>query len=217
MTIDMMIKAYSINLKKIYIHIIFIVFIYSILMCFYLKNTIQKKNNLEENVESKQPDRYNKLSFYEQFINTSGEDFNFDQDVLVLLHIQKTSGTLWEMHLLKHLYIKRNQASSFESVSIYNNKAKRYVPVTNKLRKPIFWDRYMMRYCDIHADYSELNNCLMQEYKNRIIALPPNYPGIFHFMTFLRDPIHRYASEYEYVKTGMISFIYLVLSFKRLV
>ena len=49
----------------------------------------------------------------------------------------------------------------------------------------------------------------MQDFKNRIsynpiIKMIGNDIGIPHFITFLREPIHRYISEYEHVKRGAV-------------
>ena len=47
----------------------------------------------------------------------------------------------------------------------------------------------------------------MKEYSSRIIA--PNsgslHFGVAHFITFFRDPLHRYISEFEHVhKNGVV-------------
>ena len=123
------------------------------------------------------------------------------------MHIQKTSGSSWEKHIIEHLEIKREIGLSWEPACIFNKKSKRKLCLLKGFRKTLFWDAYTSRYCDMHADYTELSNCILQDYHNRIIAsltaikITPDI-GVPRIITFLRDPVQRYISEYEHVKKG---------------
>jgi heparan sulfate 6-O-sulfotransferase HS6ST1 len=185
--------------RKINSYCLFAIFIlYFLLFCIITKNTFKPQITCS-NQELLEHDS---LDYFNYNIHTTGEEFDFKTDTLALLHIQKTSGTSWETHILQHLEINRD--NTWEAACVLNKRQKRNVCTFNNYKKSIFWDRYIERFCDIHADYTELKNCVMREYNNRI-ALPyfgSSFFGIAHFMTFLRDPVHRYISEFEHVKKG---------------
>lgn len=118
--------------------------------------------------------------------------FNPETDVLVHLHIQKTSGSNWENYIYRELQV--NVLKNWkDACNVYR---KRYICMRNKRFQSFYWDRYLISKCDIHASYSELYNCVIE--RSRFFG--PN--GRAHFITFLRDPIDRYISEFTHVKRG---------------
>ena len=185
--------------------LLIILILYLLFFFFVLKRSLLSQKDCEifkipeyEKYELK----LDQKDYFNDVVITTAQNFDLGTDTLALMHIQKTSGTGWENHILKHLLVKRQD--SWEPACIYNKRQNRNTCILNNYKKSIYWDRYLSRFCDIHADYSELKNCIMKEYNNRI-SLPvssSSYFGISHFMTFLRDPIQRYISEYEHVKKG---------------
>lgn len=140
---------------------------------------------------------------YDKYVDMIERDFNFVEDVLALVHIQKTSGTLWEKLIISHLSINVEN-TWMESCKIMPGLP-RPICYRNIHRKQFFWDRYTDHYCDIHADYTELSNCIMFDYNNRIRIInyrKAHFYGIIHFFTMLRNPVHRYISEFQHVKRG---------------
>ena len=99
-------------------------------------------------------------------------DFDLNGDLLVFLHIQKTSGTFWIEIIKKSLLIYENNEWNLN----YNRKIE------------LFINKYFG--CDEHAGYVELQNCIK------------NLPRKHHFITMLRKPQERYISEFEHVKRG---------------
>jgi hypothetical protein len=200
-----------VNVYILLFYLIFLITIYLITKHGLFNNlhTIQHCQESESTLLQPYKTSIQNSIIYEYNTVTTGEDFNFEEDVLALLHIQKTSGSTWESHIWRHLYVKYSYETIWRPACIFYNQ-KRYTCLKNRLNKAIFWDRYMSRFCDIHADYTELKNCIMFDYKNRIFSPNPGIQsnGIVHFMTFLRDPVHRYLSEYEHTKRGKIIIIY---------
>ena len=145
---------------------------------------------------------YNSIELNDYHTELVIREINFDEDLLALMHIQKTSGSYWEEAINRKLLIKKN--NKWQKLCNFTQKGQKTCLI-NKNVKSIFWNRYLSRYCDMHADYTELKNCIMYENNNRIKI--PNlfykeFTGVIHFITLLRDPINRYISEYRHVKRG---------------
>lgn len=149
-------------------------------------------------------------------VDTIGQEFNFEQDVLTQIHIQKTSGQTWESHIFEHLHIKRNQSNKFERICKSKGDGTIFFDcLNNTYGKSMVWNRnFFYSTCDYHADYTETHNCFMYDYESRV----SKYKGIAHFFTIIRDPIKRYVSEYKFInknieKYGRISLkFYFILS-----
>lgn len=194
---------------KIEVNIVKTVF-FSVLLYFivfisvFSNNTISKSKTLYEQNELL---IHESSAYFDSNIFTIGREFSLGEDTFVQLHIQKTAGTAFENHLLNHLEFKRGK--KWEPACLTNTKQKRKVCNFALYKKPLIRDRYTCKYCDIHADYTELHNCVMQDFKyrisyNPIIKMSGNDIGIPHFITFLREPIQRYISEFEHLKRGAI-------------
>lgn len=113
-----------------------------------------------------------------------------DQDLMVLLHIQKTGGTTFERHLVHDLIIpspcdcNEDRKRCFCSRAVSKDSTKTIADSTWLIsRFSTGWA------CGLHADWTQLNDCLR------------NIPKLF-FITFLRHPLHRFISEFRHVQRG---------------
>nr|CAG4642064.1 EOG090X0E58 [Eurycercus lamellatus] len=116
-----------------------------------------------------------------------------DRDVIVFLHIQKTGGTTFGRHLVKDL--------NLEVPCICPRKRKRcdcFRPDTSN--EQWLFSRYSTGWkCGLHADWTELTDCVedaLDEYE----GIPKKRR--YFFITVLRNPIHRYLSEFRHVQRG---------------
>jgi hypothetical protein len=137
-------------------------------------------------------------NFYKK-VNAIVEDFDQDNDMLAVVHIQKTGLKSFELHILNYLQIWSNEKNDWIHICTRKLHNKYYNYIINKGLKPIYWNRYAIRSTDFHSDYTQVSNFLMNIYGNRITFLTksPLNTRIFHLITLLRNPIHRYISEYE--------------------
>lgn len=121
----------------------------------------------------------------------SKHKFNISgQDLIVLLHIQKTGGTTFERHLVHDLHTpspcvcNENRKRCSCSRTLNHSDAKTVADSTWLIsRFSTGWA------CGLHADWTQLNDCLR------------NIPRLF-FITFLRHPLHRFISEFRHVQRG---------------
>nr|CAG4649708.1 EOG090X0E58 [Scapholeberis mucronata]SVE93896.1 EOG090X0E58 [Scapholeberis mucronata] len=116
-----------------------------------------------------------------------------NNDVIVFLHIQKTGGTTFGRHLVRDL--------NLETPCICPRKRKRcdcFRP--NTVNDQWLFSRYSTGWkCGLHADWTELTDCVesaLDEFEGS--AKKRRY----FFITVLRDPIHRYLSEFRHVQRG---------------
>lgn len=111
------------------------------------------------------------------------------QDILVLLHIQKTGGTTFERHLVQDLDIGTR--------CICKEKRKCACPRPNSSSRPktivdSTWliSRFSTGWiCGLHPDWWQLSSCIR------------NLGGVF-MISMLRDPLHRFVSEFRHVRRG---------------
>nr|CAG4641227.1 EOG090X0E58 [Eulimnadia texana] len=124
------------------------------------------------------------------------EGSSFDiagKDVLVFLHIQKTGGTIFGRHLVRDL--------DLDKPCVCHRKRKRcdcFRPFS-KTRQWLF-SRYSTGWkCGLHADWTELTPCVDQA-----LDLYEGTPmkRRYFYITILRDPVHRYLSEFRHVQRG---------------
>nr|SVE80982.1 EOG090X0E58 [Daphnia magna] len=123
-------------------------------------------------------------------------DMGFDitsRDVIVFLHIQKTGGTTFGRHLVRDL--------NLENPCNCPRKRKRcdcFRP--NTVNEQWLFSRYSTGWkCGLHADWTELTDCVegaLDEYEGS------SRKRRYFFITVLRDPIHRYLSEFRHVQRG---------------
>lgn len=114
-----------------------------------------------------------------------------NNDLFVLLHIQKTGGTAFERHLVQDL----GQAQL--SCSCTADKRRCNCPRLGGRKPPktvadTTWliSRFSTGWvCGLHPDFTQLERCLL--------GLKQLY-----FLTFLRHPLHRFVSEFRHVQRG---------------
>lgn len=181
-------------------------YIYTINVKNALKSELELlKEELFDEIGNKQLDSLTLDSHYDS-VDTIGQEFNFDEDVLVQIHIQKTSGQTWETHIFENLYIRRDRSLKLEKLcKLKENSTLFYDCLNNTYGKSIVWNRnFHYSTCDYHADYTETFNCFMHEYESRVSKeFIQKYKGIGHFITIIRDPIKRYISEFKHLKIGI--------------
>ncbi|XP_017490146.1 PREDICTED: heparan-sulfate 6-O-sulfotransferase 1-like, partial [Rhagoletis zephyria] len=115
-------------------------------------------------------------------------------DVMVFLHMQKTGGSAFDRHLVRDLILE--QPCKCEPKR--KKKCRCFRPDTNNR----YWlfSRYSIGWkCGLHADYTELINCV-----DRVLN-QVEHIGVkrrYFYVTLLRDPIARFVSEFKHVQRG---------------
>lgn len=132
----------------------------------------------------------NKISYND--IVLRGKNFNISShDLIVLLHIQKTGGTAFEKHLVSDLLIEEPCTCNLERRRCSCPRPNREA-IGNRTFADSTWllSRFATGWlCGLHPDWSSLTGCLS--------ALKGLY-----FVTFLRNPIERFVSEFRHVQRG---------------
>jgi len=133
------------------------------------------------------------LSF-DQVLNDKSFVFDIDaNDVIVFLHIQKTGGTMFDGHVVRDLKL--------QTPCICPAGKKRCI-CTRPSDAESFWlfSRNSMGWkCGLHADWTELNHCVNNIMD--VIERTP-HPRRYFYITFLRDPVARFLSEWRHVQRG---------------
>ena len=112
-------------------------------------------------------------------------------DVMVVLHIQKTGGTVFGKNLVQNLKLQR--PCEFGEDNIYECKR----PGSNQIW---LYSRYSTGWiCGTHSGYTELASCMPEILRKQGAPLRSN--RIF-YVTWLRDPIERFLSEFGHVRRG---------------
>ncbi|KAK4301854.1 hypothetical protein Pmani_026029 [Petrolisthes manimaculis] len=135
---------------------------------------------------------------FASFADVTSQDFQFDiedHDVIVFLHIQKTGGTIFGKHLVDHLDVARR--------CVCHRRVKKRCtclrPGPHSDERWLFSRHSTGWKCGLHADWTELTSCVDdmmdkiegQEIKRR-----------YFYITILRNPIHRFISEFQHVRRG---------------
>ncbi|XP_052062023.1 LOW QUALITY PROTEIN: heparan-sulfate 6-O-sulfotransferase 3-B-like, partial [Mytilus californianus] len=114
------------------------------------------------------------------------------RDVLVFLHIQKTGGSHFGGQLVTNLNITSpcvcpNTGPKVDACSCITSNKKKWL-----------FSRYSTGWpCGVHADWTELQNCVGKE-MDRLEGL--HRKRRFHYITILREPVIRYISEWKQVQ-----------------
>ncbi|XP_076034328.1 heparan sulfate 6-O-sulfotransferase [Oratosquilla oratoria] len=124
-------------------------------------------------------------------------DFQFDikgHDVIVFLHIQKTGGTTFGKHLVKDLALEKE-------CRCHRKRKKRCTCLRpGSSSETWLFSRYSTGWkCGLHADWTELVSCVdevMDKIDNKEIKRR------YFYITFLRNPVLRYLSEFRHVRRG---------------
>lgn len=132
------------------------------------------------------------------FEDVISRDFQFDiedHDVIVFLHIQKTGGTTFGKHLVGDLDLARR--------CVCHRKVKKRCtclrPGPNSDEMWLFSRHSTGWKCGLHADWTELTSCvdeMMDKIEDHEIKRR------YFYITFLRNPIHRFVSEFRHVRRG---------------
>nr|ACO14636.1 Heparan-sulfate 6-O-sulfotransferase 2 [Caligus clemensi] len=137
--------------------------------------------------------------------------FHFNgSDVMIFLHIQKTGGTTFGKHLVQDINLE-SPCSCFKNNPGYlrNNKKKKKKKRKKKLKCDCFrpgdnsktwlFSRFSTGWkCGLHADWTELSACV-DPYLSKTGGPATRR---YFYITFLRDPLSRYLSEFRHVQRG---------------
>ncbi|XP_015282324.1 PREDICTED: heparan-sulfate 6-O-sulfotransferase 1 [Gekko japonicus] len=115
-------------------------------------------------------------------------------DVIVFLHIQKTGGTTFGRHLVQNVRL--------EVPCDCRPGQKKCTCYRPNRRETWLFSRFSTGWsCGLHADWTELTNCVpgVLDKRESAAAKPPRK---FYYITLLRDPVSRYLSEWRHVQRG---------------
>ena len=112
--------------------------------------------------------------------------FNFDkEDILVYLHMQKTGGTTFGRHLVDNLRrcikikgYKRRECQRDLSNTLKNPREKLDLRTSNNRDVWILSRLSTGWLCGLHADYTELKNCINKKLENTSQRHPRNSRGV---------------------------------------
>ena len=124
---------------------------------------------------------------------------------LVFVHIQKTSGTVFQQHLVS-LHRRGTPLCFAEAMRTRRKKEHAVCPRTlmNSEGEPwLVTEKVVGWFCGVHATYTEMKACLRNP-TLRMGELSRNIRSDrnFLFMTILRHPVLRYLSEYFHIQRG---------------
>lgn len=112
-------------------------------------------------------------------------------DVMVVLHIQKTGGTVFGKSLVQNLKLQR--PCEYGRDNIYECKR----PGSNQVW---LYSRFSTGWvCGPHAGWTELSSCIPRILRKQ--KSPTRLQRIF-YVTWLRDPVERFLSEFGHVRRG---------------
>ncbi|KAF7707338.1 heparan-sulfate 6-O-sulfotransferase 2 [Silurus meridionalis] len=123
-------------------------------------------------------------------------DFNIKgDDVIVFLHIQKTGGTTFGRHLVRNIQLERPC-----ECHVGQKKCTCYRPGK---KETWLFSRFSTGWsCGLHADWTELTNCVPAKMNSRETLQPRKSLRNYYYITILRDPVSRYLSEWRHVQRG---------------
>jgi len=132
------------------------------------------------------------------------DNFRFNlsssSDVMVFLHIQKTGGTTFGKHLVQDIDLARPCLCHRRRNRL--NRRKLHCDCFRPGNRDSNWlfSRYSTGWkCGLHPDWTELTSCVDQY----LVGLEGGLVDRRYFyITFLRDPVDRYLSEWRHVQRG---------------
>jgi len=143
------------------------------------------------------------------FNDITEENFQFDyagNDVMVFLHIQKTGGTTFGKHLVKDIDLTKpcqcHKGRWGTNKQFYTKKLRCdcFRPGNKQVKKQWLFSRYSTGWkCGLHPDWTELVACV-DDYLKGLEG--GEAARRYFYITFLREPVARYLSEYRHVKRG---------------
>jgi len=132
------------------------------------------------------------------------DNFRFNlsssSDVMVFLHIQKTGGTTFGKHLVQDIDLARPCLCHRRRNRL--NRRKLHCDCFRPGIKDTNWlfSRYSTGWkCGLHPDWTELTSCVDQY----LVGLEGGQvERRYFYITFLRNPVDRYLSEWRHVQRG---------------
>jgi len=122
--------------------------------------------------------------------------------VMVFMHIQKTGGTTFNRHLINNIenrqckltgsLERKNKRRRDSDLKYFQSNCKRANTESTWL-----FSRYSVGWpCGIHADWTALHDCA----RSKMARLEGNRQRKYFYVTFLRDPVQRFLSEWQHVQ-----------------
>ena len=152
------------------------------------------------------------------------ENFEFNingSDVMVFLHIQKTGGTTFGKHLVQDIdlespcaCIRRPKKKHKKKKSKHHRNVRRTIEEYDRPKRKLKCDCFrpngqssnwlFSRYstgwkCGLHPDWTELTECV-DGYLDSVEKILTQRR--YFYITFLRNPVGRYLSEFRHVQRG---------------
>lgn len=152
-------------------------------------------------------------------------EFNINgSDVMVFLHIQKTGGSTFGKHLVQDIDLEspclckrkpknRHKKKLRPKRDVYEYDELPFDEIEDRPKRKLKCDCFrpngkasvwlFSRYstgwkCGLHPDWTELTECV-NDYLNRIEGEASRR---YFYITFLRNPVQRYLSEFKHVQRG---------------
>ncbi|XP_014672477.1 PREDICTED: heparan-sulfate 6-O-sulfotransferase 2-like [Priapulus caudatus] len=124
-------------------------------------------------------------------------DYKFDMngsDVVVFLHMQKTSGTVFGRHLVHHMDLDE-PCQCTEGTK----RCRCLRPQTTN--KHWLFSRFSTGWkCGLHADWTELSTCVDDVMNTKVEGSIASRR--YFYVTILREPMSRLISEFRHVRRG---------------
>lgn len=181
----------TISLVK-YIFISFVILGIASVSLLYDKDFTHFRDKRQTNVAHNQGlDVYRRDKVTFDDIITNNRTFNISgNDLLVLLHIQKTAGTAFENHLVLDLKIDRPCACSDDRRRCNCSRPNQRFKPLSVVDSTWLISRFSIGWaCGLHSDWTQLTLCLR------------GLRNLF-FATYLRHPLNRFISEFRHVQRG---------------
>ena len=131
--------------------------------------------------------------FHSLFLHYRNLNFSKDSDdVLSFVHIQKTGGTTMEKHLVFNIKDSNCKCESTKKPSCmcYRKNSDEIWLICRYIQPK--WP------CGLHPDLATMKECA-PSFINSIYDIRPRK---FLYATLLRDPIHRFISEFRHIQRG---------------
>jgi hypothetical protein len=150
--------------------------------------------------------------------NQNEIDLDLKKDRLVFYHIQKTSGTNWDLNMIKHLQVNEKgewkRACSSEKVTPFKGRTKHRMRTYSFLYECrqrrqnssliLSWhERHWGWPCGLHPTLNDLKSCVFKKFTNSLVS-----EQNFKFISLLRDPLRRFISEWKHVKTYGVVWVF---------
>lgn len=127
---------------------------------------------------------FDNMVLHHEGFNQSGHD------IMVVLHIQKTAGTAFEKHLVYDLALKQPCLCNSVKRQCLCSRPNSTENPQSFINRTWLLSRFSTGWiCGLHADWTQLNYCLR------------GLERLF-LVTFLRNPLHRFISEFRHVQRG---------------